>query len=427
MKFNRPVTLKNGIVVVINPRPILDSTSIALAVKYGFAYESPSEVESAHFLEHMVFEGTETRSYLDILKQKRELGVLLSAYTQDETSVFFADGPRRNLYRAAEIVADMVENPTIPADRLANERLPMVNEYLERLDTPAVLIADAFECFAGGQSDEFDMHEASIEAIRTKTREEILRVHAQHYNPENMCLSFYGNISYKEAIKIATDIFEKMKKHPQSENPELRWDKNPRVRDYLFGLPSAKQGHIIIGFRLPPSSEIFRPGEHTFSALACAHSLLYERLYDALRTNTGLVYDVTLELKPNGNFGYFYIQTSSEPKNLFDVVSITKRELEKLLNGEFTDADIARAKRALRYDSKQNLESVLSTTCSIADYNLMHGRSTLVADLPVIQRDDVLAALNRYTTLKRAITVVLAPPRVKTSKLPKEKLVGHLV
>ena len=198
--------LNNGIRVVFQPTSS-EVCHCGIVIGAGSRDELDDEYGIAHFIEHTIFKGTTKRTALQILNRLDEVGGELNAYTTKDETAVHAAFLSKDFERAAELMADMVFNPTFPEKELAKERDVISDEISSYRDTPSELIFDDFE------ERIFKMPALShpilgnIESIRSFDGDKAKKFMQRTYRPDRMVLSIRGNISDSRIIKVAEKYF----------------------------------------------------------------------------------------------------------------------------------------------------------------------------------------------------------------------------
>ncbi len=328
------LTFKNGITVLFERRP-MESVAVEVQIKVGSANESKKQEGMTHLIEHMLFEGTTTRTGHEISNAIESVGGEFNAVTIYERTFYYIHIPRQYFKRALGMMADIIKNPLFDEKILKKEKNVVLNEIKVTNDDPKSYLWILF------MKTLFKKHKArnpiygNAEAILKMSRDDMIRYHKTHYIPSNITISIVGNIP--SPFKIIKKYFENIpsrspSKEPPTKEPPLKQPQKKTIkRDvehvYLaLGYPAAPKGH--------PDSyalEVIR------SILGRGQS---SRLFDEIRTKRGIAYMVGAMYESSRTFGAFasYISTNKEHLHEARKVLLDAFKLKNLTKKEVKDA-----------------------------------------------------------------------------------------
>ncbi len=318
--------LENGLTVISEHIPTVRSVSAGLWVKAGSRHEHAHENGIAHFLEHMVFKGTQKRTALQIAQSLEKLGGSLNAYTSKEHTLFFTHTLDSHLGVSINILADIVCNPLLLQSDLENERQVVLEEIDSVKDTPEEYIYDVFqEKLFEGQALGRPILGSADTVGRFNSR--VLRGFWQkYYCPSNMILSAAGNVKHERLLKHARNLFvfplacKTFEAHVEKPRSVQKLD--VRIREPF------NQTHICIGAEALPYQ-----ADERYEMLALNMYLgegMSSRLFQLIREKYGLAYTVYSHLDFMKDTGIisFYMATNRSGQD--QAVELLLAEVHKL-------------------------------------------------------------------------------------------------
>lgn len=320
----------------------------------------PAQFGMAHFIEHILFKGTQKRDSWHINNRMESVGGELNAFTTKEETTFYSVFLDRDYERAIELLCDLVCHPTAPEKELIKEQEVVIDEIMSYRDTPAELIYDEFEnqLFAGSPLGHNILgSEATVKGFHSEACLAFIR---QHYTTSRAIFFYQGAIDMEKVVKTVEKWYEK-REEPISTDPILSSmplseegpTENPEEE------PCHNQSHVILG---APSYHIGHPNS---AALALLNNILggpgmNSRLNLSLREKRGLVYTVESNINNYTDAGYFSIYFGCDHHDVSKCLKLCHTELEHFRNITMTPAQLAAAQRQLRGQlgvSQANLEN----------------------------------------------------------------------
>src|SRR4051812_4695776 len=199
----RRTQLESGLRVVTEHLPGLRSAAVGFWVGTGSRDEPESIAGASHFLEHLLFKGTETRHAAEIAEAVESCGGDMNAFTGQEVTAYYVRVPDRYLALALDILSDIVWRPALRADEVESERQVILEEIRMRDDTPDDLVHDVFAGALFAHHPLGREVSGSQDTITAVTRDEIAAYHADHYQPSNVVVA--GNVEHDDVVRRVTD------------------------------------------------------------------------------------------------------------------------------------------------------------------------------------------------------------------------------
>ena len=334
-------TLPNGLRLIHTTSP----TNVAycgFAIDAGTRDELPQEQGMAHFVEHLIFKGTEKRKAWHILNRMENVGGDLNAYTNKEETVIYSAFLKEHFNRAAELLADIVFHSVFPQNEIEKEVEVIIDEIQSYEDSPSELIFDDFEELI------FPNHPlgrnilGNPELLRQFTSEDARKFVHSHYRPENMIFFVQGDIPFQKVIrtleKVTSDIpqFEegsKTRKLPSEYKPSK-----------LILHKDTHQAHVMIGGRGYHAYDEKRTGLYLLNNILGGPGM-NSRLNISLREKRGLVYNVESNITAYTDTGLFSVYFGTDPKNRKRAMKLVHCELEKFRTAPLSERQLASAKK----------------------------------------------------------------------------------
>jgi len=378
-------TLPNGLRVVMESIPFVRSVSFGLWVYNGSRHESMATNGMSHFIEHMMFKGTEKRSALEIADTMDAVGGQLNAFTSKECTCYFTRTLDTHFDVALDVISDMFFNSKYDQAEIEKERNVILEEISMYEDTPEDLCVDLL------QYKVFPNHSLGMsilgtpETISSFQREDFLAFLKARYTPQNVVIAVTGNINEKEVLEKITKVFGQFKGEAAAES------ETPAVYSPGFSIreKDIEQVHLCMGF--PGISS----GTDESYALAAVNTILgggmSSRLFQKIREQHGLVYSVYSYNASYVDTGLFVIYAALNPNQLQDVMSLISQEVKGMFTDKITKQQLAKAKEQLKSNFLLSLESAASRMNSIGRTMLMLNRTItpdeLVAKIDAINMD----------------------------------------
>ncbi len=243
-------TLKNGVRVVVKRMEGLLSVTTGILVGTGSAFETDEEDGISHFIEHMQFKGTKTRTAFEISDAFDAIGAQTNAFTGKDMTCYYCKSTSDHAAEAFELLADLFLNSTFPEEEMAREKGVILEEIGMNEDTPEDLCLDLLARAAFGKKNYGRNILGPAQNVKNFTREDVFRYKSEHYLPQNIVISFAGNIGAEEAFRLAERVFgdmpsgtfQKRKKRVVFRTGDIFKRKKYEQVHLAFAFPSVKRG-----------------------------------------------------------------------------------------------------------------------------------------------------------------------------------------
>ena len=335
-------TLSNGLRIIHAP----NQSAVAycgFAIDAGTRDEAENEQGMAHFVEHLLFKGTQKRHAWHILNRMEHVGGDLNAYTNKEETVVYSAFLAEHFPRAVELLADIVFHSTFPQPEIDKEVEVIIDEIQSYEDSPCELIFDDFEELI------FPHHPlgrnilGKPDLLRQFKCEDALRFTNRYYQPNNMIFFVQGNIDFKRVVKLVEKATADL-----SSNASTFERKRPEVYipQTLTLHRDTHQAHVMIGSRGYDAHNEKRTALYLLNNILGGPGM-NSRLNVSLRERSGLVYNVEANLTSYTDTGVFCIYFGTEHKDVDRCIRLVKKELKKLCDKPLSPIQLAAAKKQI--------------------------------------------------------------------------------
>ena len=335
-------TLPNGLRIIHAPN-LSNVAYCGFAVDAGTRDENEQEQGMAHFVEHLIFKGTEKRHAWHILNRMENVGGDLNAYTNKEETVIYCAFLVEHFARATELLADIVFHSTFPQQEIDKEVEVIIDEIQSYEDSPSELIFDDFEELL------FPKHPlgrnilGKPDLLRGFKSEDALNFTSRFYKPANMVFFIQGNIDFKKVIRIEEKATADIPVRPIDRE---RTEPFVYIPQTLTLNKDTHQSHVMIGSRGYNAYSEKRTGLYLLNNLLGGPGM-NSRLNVSLRERRGLVYNVEANLTSYTDTGVFCIYFGTDPQDVDRCISLVHKELKKLRDNKLSSSQLTAAKKQI--------------------------------------------------------------------------------
>lgn len=398
-------TLENGLHVVGERLPYLRSVSIGVWMRVGSMMETPAENGLSHFLEHMVFKGTEKRSTRDIAEEMDAVGGQMNAFTGKDCTCFYAKVIDEDLPLAVDILSDMTLHASLDETEFNKERGVILEEISMEEDSPEDVVHELLSRIQFGDQAAGMPILGPAEQIAVYTRDDLANYRARHYHPENCVVALAGNYDPEQVLALMQQYFGEWKKSGQRQTvPPMQpipGQKAAREKD-------TEQLHICLGY---PGTFL---GSDELYPMSVMNNLLggamSSRLFQKIREEMGMAYSIYTYPSTFVGCGTFAVYAGVSPKNGHAVLDETLKQLDLLCRDGVTEKEFREAKNQLRGSYLLGLESPGSRMQSMGRGQLHLDRcmtpEETVAKIEAVTIESVNAVARRIFSNAPCISVV---------------------
>lgn len=416
--------LSNGLRVVVEYIPTCRSVSFGIWVKTGSRNETPENNGVSHFIEHMLFKGTERHSAKDIADLFDGIGGNVNAFTAKEYTCYFAKVLDQHLPIAVDALADMFFNSQMDAGELAKEKNVILEEISMYEDTPDDKVHDEASRAAYGD------HPLAYSILGLEDRlnamdGDSLRAYMKsNYRIDNTVIAVAGNVEESALIELLEKHFGAFR----NTGSDIAVSTPAFNGQYLFHKKKTEQNHICISF---PGCSIADPQLYAMILLNNAvGGGMSSRLFQEIREKRGLAYSVYSYHTSYADSGLFTVYAGTAPKQTKEVLDLTLEQMHDLAVKGLTDAELHRGKEQLKGSLILSLESTSSRMNRLGKNELMLGRhytlDEMLERIDSVQMSDIQAVTKRMLSVPFAVAMVGSNDKAAAA-LGRDSLVSSII
>ena len=400
--------LPNGLVVITETMPHVRSVSVGIWVRNGSRREIPQENGLAHFIEHMVFKGTERRSAEAIAREMDSVGGMLDAFTSKEQICFNAKILDEHLPIAFDVLADLVLRPKFDSEDVAKERQVVLEEIKMDQDNPESLL---HELFTGGFWPEHPLGRPILgtpETVKQFNRETLLVRFKNWFAPDHLVITAAGNVTHQQVLDLVEREFGDLKPSGLSQNGAAP---DPCAPIQLQPKRDLEQVHLCIGV---PSVPL---GHKDRFSVAVLNNLLgggmSSRLFQNIREKQGLAYAVFSEITPYSDAGMMTVYAGTATEKISQVIDLTINEFRSLKESPVPEEELRRSKNHLKGSLMLSLESTSSRMMNLARQELYFGQffslDEILKSIEAVTAEDLQSIAHGHFQSSQIAVAVLGP------------------
>lgn len=409
MMETRETRLGNGIRVVTAALPRVQSVAVGVWVGVGGRYESAKFSGISHFIEHLLFKGTERRKARDISRAIEGRGGICNAFTQEESTCYYARIAYDHAWKTFDILSDMYLHPRFDQADIDRERGVIAEEIMMYRDQPEHVVQEMLI------ENLWRDHElgrpliGSPETLKNISREQIIAFKRKKYVPESTVLTFTGKVNHDECVKKAAQQVGHVR---PARAPSYRLV-NAAVPQRNMALKGREieQTHMALGFR------IFGRHDKRRYALKALNVILGEnmssRLFQTIREKNGLAYSISSGMQLFAETGALVINAGLDKNRREKAVELVLREIKRLKDEEVGLKELNLAKEYIVGHLRLALESPLGQMMWLGEHILNYGTvippEEIVAAVAAVRAEDVQKTAAAVFKDRLATLAILSP------------------
>lgn len=368
--------LANGVRVVTEHVPAVHSVSVGIWVKTGSRHENGGESGIAHFIEHMLFKGTEKRSACEISRLIDSVGGSINAFTSKEYTCFYVKVLSRHLALAVDLLSDIFFKSVFDEAEIEKERNVIFQEISMVRDTPDDYIQDLFIQSYFGNHPLASAILGVPETVQQFTRNNLLDFFSQqHLVPQKIIISAAGNIVHEEVLSQVAKRFEQF----NSPNTDFARSAFLPERKISYHYRELEQVHICLGTTGYSQNDDKRYALYILNAILGGS--MSSRLFQEIRENRGLAYSVFSFTSSFEDTGLFGIYTGVKKENTCETMDVVMKEMGRLGREAVSEGELRDAKEQLKGNMLLSLESTDSRMSRIARSEMYYNRYVPIDDI----------------------------------------------
>ncbi len=386
----RTTLLPNGLLVLTESMPHVRSVSMGVWINSGSRDEAVEINGISHFVEHMVFKGTTSRSAQQIAREVDTIGGNLDAFTGKETIGFNIKVLDENVAPALELLADLVLHPTFAPADVEREQGVIREEIKMDEDNPDYLVHEIFtQRFWRGDALGRPIL-GTVKTVSSFDQRIVFDYYADRFTPRYMVFSAAGNLDHDEFVAEVEQHFGGLSVGRQAA-PDFRTTPVATPHITLRKKKSLEQVQICLGVEAPRVSDDRRYAVYLLNTILGGG--MSSRLFQTIREDRGLAYSIYSEMNPFRDSGSICVYAGASVANTEKVVQLTLEELRRLKRETVSEAELKRAKDQLKSNIVIGLESSGSRMSNLARQQMYFGRffgvDEITADVDRVSVGDV--------------------------------------
>ena len=412
----RRQALPNGLTIITEQMPHIRSASMGIWLETGSRDEDAEWNGISHFIEHMVFKGTRSRTAEEIARQVDSIGGNMDAFTAKECICFNVKVLDEHVPTALDILSDLVLNPVFDAADIVRERGVILEEIKMDEDNPDYLVHEIFTQNFWKDHPLGKPILGTKETVKRFERQPVLDAYARRFVPGNIIVSAAGNLDHDKFVELVTRRFEHMKPMKNGFHSSA-----PKIisRIVLRNKKALEQVQLCMGVPAHPIAHEKRHAGYVLNTLLGGG--MSSRLFQNVRERQGLVYSIYSDLNPYRDTGCLAVYAGTSLASAAKVVQSVVSEFHKLKTDLVPDEELRRAKAQLKGSLMLSLESSTSRMSNLARQQMYFDRyydlDELIARIEAVTADDLTNLANEFfKTESIAVTALGNLPGLKITR-----------
>tara|TARA_B100001741_G_C16515640_1_gene582081 strand:- start:194 stop:1462 length:1269 start_codon:yes stop_codon:yes gene_type:complete len=370
-------TLKNGLRIITVPVKGNPTVSVMAFVETGSNYETEKTNGLSHFLEHMFFKGTETRTLHDISESFDGIGAVNNAFTSEECTAYWAKAHYKHRNKLIESIADMYLNSTFPKEEIEKERGVIIEEINMYEDLPQRKVYDVLQHVMYGEQPAGRPIIGPKTNIKNFSRKDFLSYRKKHYVAEKTIIVVAGKIDEKEVQKEVTQAFKDIPTHKGGTKKHIQEKQTtPAVEIHK---KKTDQTHFVLGFRAPDAKS--KKGAATEMLSAILGKGMSSRLFKKMRDELGICYYVRAGFDASTDHGVFMISAGVNNARFEEALTAIAGLITEIKEEKVTEKELTKAKEYLLGSTALSLESSDAWAQFYAFQEILEGKIKTLPDI----------------------------------------------
>ncbi len=363
--------------VVTERIPILKSVTVGIWVNTGSRDELPSQAGYSHFIEHMFFKGTRSRSATDISREMDGLGGEMNAFTTRESTTFYVKVLDQHLKQALELLADLLHHSRFEPREIEKEKQVVLEEIRMVQDDPEDLVQELHTGQVLGRHPLGRSILGDANTIRSLRRQDLMEYIEAHYDPTQTIIAIAGNFDQAALEKTVARYFGKFTRVGVPSRAPRR---PPVVRGgVLTRKKSLEQVHLCLGLKGVAAGH--RDRYAVYAVNSVLGGSMSSRLFQEIREKRGLAYSIYSFLSGYSDVGTITIYVATRTKEVDRVVDLICREINRIKKNGIDKKELDRARNQMKGSLMLGLESSHSRMSKLAKDELIYGSHTSLEEM----------------------------------------------
>jgi predicted Zn-dependent peptidase len=415
----RREVLPNGLIVLTEEMQHIRSVSIGIWVKSGSRHEQAEHNGISHFLEHMVFKGTQTRTAEEIARQIDSIGGNLDAFTAKECICFNVKVLDEHLPIALEVLSDLVLNPVFDSKDIARERGVILEEIKMDEDSPDYLVHEIFTQNFWKDHPLGKPILGTKETVRHFEQPLVVDYYGKRFTPGNLIIAAAGHINHAQFVKLAAERFMHLKPVSNGLHDSVP---EPAARIIMRNKKALEQVQICVGVPAYPISHEKRYASYILNTLLGGG--MSSRLFQNVRERQGLAYAIYSELNPYRDTGCLSVYAGTSLESAPRVVELVVGEFRDLKQKRISDEELRRTKEQLKGSLMLSLESTTARMSNLARqemyFDRFFGLDEIIERIEAVTAGELVSLANEFFHGDRIAVTVLG--NLEGMKITREQL-----
>ncbi len=399
--------LSNGITILTERITHIKSFSLGFWFNVGSRNETAENNGISHFIEHMLFKGTQHKSAKRIAEEIESLGGYLNAFTSKEHTCYYGRGLSQHIEKTFEVLADMVQYPLFKPADITKEASVVIDELYDIEDNPEELIFDKFE------NNIFNGNSLALPIIGTEKnlrsfkQNDLFKYVKGNYTFNNLYIVASGKVEHDDLVRYAERYFESANQGKPAAEKNGQGVKLNGSSD-LYVYKETQQSHVIIGRTTFGFNNKHRIGVSVLSHILGEGSS--SRLFQCVREKNGIAYQINTFLNSFYDISTFGVYYSTNDKYVGKALNLIENEFKKLKRKKVSDRELKKAKEYLIGNILMSLESTTNRMMRIAQsfiyFNKIKSVNETIKQIEKVSREDILELSNQLfedNSLKKVI------------------------
>ena len=385
--------MRNGLKVIISSMPHMSSVTVGVWIGVGGRHETAKNSGISHFIEHMLFKGTENLSAKDLKQAIEGVGGTLNGFTADEVTCYLIKVPARYLVAGMDILKEMVFNPKFDETDILREKYVVCEEIKMYKDHPSERVHEILEELMWPDDPLGRTLTGSISNVKSLKRNDLIRFKDKYYHPSNMAVVVSGKVKEKDVISYVSNNFTGPRGKSIKYRPAKVAQTKPRIR---FSKGKTQQAHIAIGFPVKRTDRKDKVAQQLVNIILGAN--MSSRLFEELREKQGLCYDIGSSYKHHNDIAEFGIHAGVDTHKIYTSVAGIVEELKKLRDFGVNKNELVRAKEFAKGQIQLGLENTSTRMIWLGDKAMVDGTipevKSIIKRIDAIKEADILRVSN---------------------------------
>lgn len=411
MNSYKKTILPNGIRIITENIPHIQSFSLGFWFNVGSRDEARKNNGITHFIEHMLFKGTKKRSARKIAEDIEAYGGYLNAFTSKENTCYYGRGLGNNLERTFDVISDMIQFPSFKNSEIKKEAGVVIDELLDINDNPEELIFDKFEeiLFAGNS---LSMPIIGTEKnIRSFSQQDLFSFIDERYGFNNMVIAASGSVEHEKLLRLTDKYFSKDMGKRGLKRKVLNLAPAPDHRI----VKSVQQVHMILGKATYGFQDKKRITANILSHILGEGSS--SRLFQTIREKNGIAYQVNSFLNSFYDTSSFGVYLSTNEKQADKAQALVINEFKKIREKLVSEKELSRAKEYIKGNMILNLESTTSRMFRMSNSELYYNRFVTIEEvikmIDSVSVKEIIEIANEILEENYLTKVIISPSDLK--------------